>query len=184
MPDKADKALIARAKAGDHAAIGKIFDSYQGQVYRFLHYRLGDQHSAEDLTGEVFLRVIKALPRYQQTRLPFQAWLMKIAHNLAIDHFRRMRHRNHLALHENVIAKSESPETTAERNILGSNLVKALATLTDDQREVILLRIIVEMPIAEVALVLNKSETAIKALQRRGLQALRKTLLEWNITYG
>ena len=109
---------------------------------------------------------------------------MKIAHNLAIDHFRRMKYRNHLELHENVIANSESPEKTAERKILGSYLLQALATLTDDQREVIILRIIVEMPIAQVAQVLNKSETAIKALQRRGLQALRKTLLEWKIPHG
>ncbi len=184
MPDQISKPLIARAKSGDSAAIGVIFDTYQADVFRYLFYRVGERQTAEDLTAEVFIKMINALPRFRlQENRPFRAWLITIARNIAIDHHRRGKKKDHLALDENLPARDEKTETMVERTLTGQRLEKALLTLTADQREVIILRILAEIPIVQVAQILNKSETAVKALQRRGLQALRKTLANWKVTY-
>ena len=184
MPDQISKSLIARAKAGDSAAVGVLYDTYQADVFRFLYYRVGERQTAEDLTAEVFIKMIHALPQYRlQENKPFRAWLMTITRNTAIDHHRRGKHKDHLTLDEGLVETAESTESQVERSLTGGHLEKALLTLTIDQREVVIFRILGEVPIAEVAQILNKSETAVKALQRRGLQSLRKTLTEWNLTY-
>jgi RNA polymerase sigma-70 factor (ECF subfamily) len=184
MPDQISKPLLARAKAGESAAISVLYDTYQADVYRFLYYRVGEKRTAEDLTAEVFIKMIKALPNYRlQDNRPFRAWLMTITRNTAIDHHRRHKKEEHVALEESLTEAAESPETQVERSLTGSHLEKALLTLTLDQREAVILRILGEVPIAEVAQILNKSETAVKALQRRGLQSLRRTLANWNIHY-
>ena len=184
MPDPETDALIARARAGNAASIGALYERYQAGVFRYLYYRVGDRQAAEDLTGEVFLRMIGALPRYRQGGVPFKAWIFQIARNLAVDHFRKQSVRDHVGLDEALVDPQEAVEEAADRSLTSEALKAALQSLTVDQREVILLRFVAGMPIAQVAGILNKSESAVKALQRRGLNALRKILDTWNITYG
>jgi RNA polymerase sigma-70 factor (ECF subfamily) len=178
-----NNALIARAQAGDGAAFGVLFERYRRSVFRYLYYRIGDQHSAEDLTGEVFLRVMRALPDYRRQGAPFQAWIFQIARHLAVDHFRKVNTRHHYPLNEELAAKEDDLDLAVERRLTSDRLREALAQLTDEQREVITLRFVAEMPIAEVAAALSKSESAVKALQRRGLEALRDTLVELKVSY-
>jgi RNA polymerase sigma-70 factor (ECF subfamily) len=182
-PDPVNNALIARAQGGDQAAFSALFERYRRSVFRYLYYRVGDQHTADDLTAEVFLRVMQALPSYRRQGTPFQAWVFQIARNLAVDHFRKVNTRHHFPLNEELAAKDDDLDHAADQTLTGDRLRQALAQLTDEQREVITLRFVAEMPIAEVAAALSKSESAVKALQRRGLEALRDTLTELKVAY-
>jgi RNA polymerase sigma-70 factor (ECF subfamily) len=175
--------LIKRAQQGDLETIGRLYETYHLSVFRFLFYRVGDRAAAEDLTSEVFLRMLRFISGFNPPGASFQAWLFQIARNLAIDHHRRMSVRNHLPLRENLAARGEQLDTTVERSLTSESLQAALAQLNDEQRDVILMRFIAGMPIAEVAKALHKSEDSIKGLQRRGLSALREILVEWEINY-
>jgi RNA polymerase sigma-70 factor, ECF subfamily len=171
-----DNTLINRAKAGDRAAVTAIYECYKPKIYRFLYYRLDDAQAAEDLTTEVFLRVIEGLPGYHQNGVPFQGWLFQIAHNLTIDHFRRARVRQHADLDEEMAADGESPDTAAGRTLVYEQLRLALRRLPEDQCTVVVLRFVAGMPVAQVAHTLNRSESAVKALQARGLERLHQLL--------
>lgn len=178
-----DNTLINRAKAGDKAAVTALYESYKQRVYRFLYYRLDDPQTAEDLTTEVFLRVIEGLPRYHHNGVPFQGWVFQIAHNLTIDYFRRMRVRQHADLDEEMAADGESPDTAAGRSLVYEQLRLALRRLPEDQCTTVVLRFVAGMSVAEVAHTLNRSESAVKALQARGLERLHQLLSQQRETY-
>ena len=103
-----DPDLIQRARRGDPGSITWLFERYQPVLFRYLYYRLGDWQSAEDLTSEVFIRMLRALPGYQPQAAPFQGWLFLIARNLAVDHFRRSGRSETLG--ENLSALDPLPE--------------------------------------------------------------------------
>jgi RNA polymerase sigma-70 factor (ECF subfamily) len=168
--------IIARAQRGNPEATGALYTRYHQNIYRFLYYRIGDAHIAEDLTSEVFLKMVQALPTYRLDSTPFPAWLFQIARNLAIDHYRRSNAHPVAFLHENVNSPDLDLDSTVEFHLTCSGLADALASLDENQRDVLLLRFIEGMPIAEAANVLHKSEDAVKALQRRGLISLRMML--------
>jgi RNA polymerase sigma-70 factor (ECF subfamily) len=168
--------LIQRARQGDHGSIGWLFERYQPGIFRYLYYRVSDRQAAEDLTSEVFVRMLRALPDYQPQAAPFQGWLFQIARNLAIDYFRQSG-RNE-ALTENLKAPDPVPEAALDHALTHEELRSALSKLGDEQREVIILRFVLGIPIAQVAESLGKSADAVKGLQRRGLLALRNVMSE------
>ncbi len=184
MPNDIQTDLILRAQNGDTAVIGAIYERYHISVYRYLYYRIGDRQAAEDLTSDVFLRMIRSIPAYRPRSVTFQAWLFQIARNIAIDHYRKMKFRNHAELEENMADKEDSLDASVDRNMTSTHLKQALARLTEDQRDVLVMRFVANMPIAQVAQALHKSEDAIKSLQRRGLFALRAILAEWEVSYA
>jgi RNA polymerase sigma-70 factor (ECF subfamily) len=184
MPNRINEALITRAQAGNASAIGELYELYQDDLFRYLFYRVSDEVSAEDLTSEVFLRVIKALPGYQRNKVPFRAWIFRIAHNLTVDHYRKESVRNHIEIDEHLITDQVGPEQVVEQNLDIQRLVEALRALTPDQREVIILRFVLGLSIREAAQSVEKSDTAVKAAQRRGLQALRRILEERKVPHG
>lgn len=183
MTERMNDAVIRRAQTGDLAAIGELYDAHRDGVFRYLYYQVSDAQLAEDLTAEVFENMIRALPRYKEQGVPFQAWLFRIARNMAVDYFRKANMRKYTELDENVQANGITPEAAAEHLLTSTRLADALKKLNKNQRDVIILRFVVEMPIAEVARVLGKREDAIKGLQRRGLMALRGILSDWNVAY-
>ena len=175
--------VILKAQQGDAAKIGVLFQRYNQSVFRYLYYRVNDLHTAEDLTSEVFIRMLRALPGYRFQGVSFQAWLFQIARNLSVDHFRRSASHPNVELQENLVSGDLDPAATAENSLTSESLRKALAQLPSEQREVVVLRFILSFPIAEVASVLNRSEDSVKGLQRRGLIALRERLDAWEISY-
>jgi RNA polymerase sigma-70 factor (ECF subfamily) len=183
MHESAPERIVGRAIKGDKEAIAELYERYEPSIRRFLYYRLGDAQTAEDLTTEVFLRMIQALPGYQQREAPFQAWLFQIARNLIIDHARRMNARNHIALDENLAAPGALPESEAARSMTRDQLQRALGHLPDAQCDVVVMRFVAGMSITEVAQALNRSESAIKALQARGLERLYQVLTQWQVSY-
>ncbi len=175
--------VIARAKSGDTAVITALYEQYRLGVFRYLYYRVGDQQAAEDLTSEVFLRMITALEGYRPQSSSFEAWLYQIARNLAIDHHRKAVIRNFIPLEENLMGEYTDVDKTVERNLTHEHLRRALARLSDVQRDVIVLRFVNGLPISVVAKTLHKSEDAIKSLQRRALSTLREILTDWEVNY-
>src|SRR5690606_28785626 len=131
---------------------------------------------------EVFLRVIENLPRYQIREVPLQAWIFQIARNLAIDYFRKQRVRNHQELDANFPSNHDGPDIVAARRMVSDQLRSALEQLTDGQSDVIILRFISGFSIAETAQTLSKSESAVKALQARGLEALSRVLSDQKVS--
>jgi RNA polymerase sigma-70 factor (ECF subfamily) len=176
--------LITRAQEGEDAAVGELYDQYREQVFQYLYYRVGDSQTAEDLTAEVFVRAMEALPRYRSRGTPFRAWLFQIARNLAVDHYRRAGRRTHVTLTDRIPHRGKMPEETVESRLTSARLYQALQTLKDSQREVIVLRFVVDLPIAEVAEALGRTENSVKGLQRRGLRALRGALQKEGVIYG
>jgi RNA polymerase sigma-70 factor (ECF subfamily) len=175
--------LIRRAQDGETIVVSDIYDRYQRGIFRYLYYRVGDQQTAEDLTSEVFLRMIEKISSYQDHRISFQAWLFQIARNLSIDHYRKMRLRNNVQFEEEFPSPGEGPLEMIDRELTSEKLCRALGELPDNQRDVIVMRFVVGMPIGEVAEILHKTNDSIKGLQRRALLALREILTEWEVTY-
>ncbi len=159
--------LVRRAQAGDPAATGDLYDHFHLSVFRYLYYRVGDPHSAEDLTSEVFLRMIRSIHNYQVQDAAFEAWLFQIARNLAIDHYRKSNGKVHLSLEEDMIAEKDDPARSLDHNLTSDMLVQALAKLTDVQRDVIVMRFINGLPIAQVAQALHKLEAKAEAGRSR-----------------
>lgn len=166
---------IWRAQKGDEVAIRDLYLRYKTNVFRYLFYHVGDAEAAEDLTSEVFIRMIKGLPSFQP-RGSFQAWLYQIAHNLAIDYHRKEKADTRLPLLENLAADGESPLETVEHQLDNQRLQRALAKLNQAQQEVLILRFVLGLPLEQTAQSMKCSEDAVKGLQRRGLIALRQIL--------
>ena len=183
MAEEVGNSTVAKAMAGNDAALTAIYEVYQPKIHRFLYYRVGDALAAEDLTTEVFLRVIENLPRYQIREVPLQAWIFQIARNLAVDYFRKQRVRNHQQLDANVPSSIDGPDIVAARSMVSDQLRAALEQLTDGQSDVIILRFISGFSIAETAQTLSKSESAVKALQARGLETLHSVLSDHTVSY-
>jgi RNA polymerase sigma-70 factor, ECF subfamily len=178
-----DMEVIQRAQEGDAATIELIYQRFQISIYRYLFYKFGDKHTAEDLTSEVFIRMLRGLNKYTPTTSSFQAWLYQIARNISIDHYRKVNSEKIVPLEDGLKTQEPTPDEAADRNMRINELQRALKKLTEDQREVIILRFIADMPIAEVAGLINKSEDAVKGLQRRALIALREVLKDQEVSY-
>ncbi len=176
--------LIEQARAGDPGAVTVFYEQFHDGIYRFLYYRLGNSQAAEDLTSEVFLRMINSLSDYRMQNVSFQAWLYQIARNLSIDHYRKAANHHQTLLEETLVTGDNLPGGSVERKLTSITLRQALAQIKEDQRDVLVLRFVAGMPISEVAQALRRSENAVKALQRRGLAALRKILSEWEVSYA
>ena len=176
MADTVPGALIVDAQQGRPEANAALYDRYHESIYRYFYYRFDDPTIAEDLTADVFLKMVQAISGYRIEAAPFHAWLFKIARNRAIDHYRRSRTHPTGEIHENMAGFEPDMDLTIDIRLTSSRLAKALTRLEDTQRDAILLRFIEGMPIAETAKVLNRSVDAIKGLQRRGLIALHQML--------
>ncbi len=177
MYDASDSGLVGRAQGGDVDAIGTLYDQHHESIFRYLWLRLGDRQVAEDLTGDVFMRMLTALPHYRSVGLPFRAWLYRIAHNLLVDHFRKTNNPVLIPLDEiNEQSDESDPASATEQRLFVVRMNYALSKLDENQREVIVLRFVLGLPLREVTLAMGKTEAAVKSLQHRGLVALRLVL--------
>lgn len=176
MTDAASNDLIIRAQSGNPEACGALYARYHQAIYRYLFYRTGDAHTAEDLTSEVFLKMVQALPRYRLQSVPFQAWLFQIARNQAIDHYRRNSAHSTTILEESMASQAPDIDSTIDFRLTSASLKHCLDRIEETQRDVLLLRFIDDLSIADTASILHKTEDSIKGLQRRALAALRNLL--------
>jgi RNA polymerase sigma-70 factor (ECF subfamily) len=170
--------LIEQAQRGDRAALSKLYRRHVDAIYRYVRPRVGDPIVAEDLTAEVFLKALEALKDYRYTGVPFIVWLYRIAHARTVDHWRRTGRRQETELPEEIAATGVDPEVIVGARIERADLAAAVRRLTDDQQQVIILRFVEEMRLAQVAAVMNKTVGAVKALQHRALASLARLLDE------
>lgn len=173
--------LLERARAHDPVALDRLYRLYAEKIYRYIWYRVGDQATAEDLTGEVFVRLVQHVHGFRPPKAnqvaAFSAWLFRIAGNCITDlHRSRVRAEAHLEKSAALATSEESWNQHVERLSQQYDLRTALEQLSDSQRQVLYYRFVADMTSAQTAAVMGKQESAIKALQHRALSSLRRLL--------
>ena len=166
--------LAKRVSQRDMTAFQSLYESHLDTVYRYVYYKVGNGQLAEDLTQHIFLKAWEAIGRYQWRELPFQHWLLRLARNAVIDHYRSTKPSTGSLL--DPISVGTDPEVELAQSEMIQTLQEAVRQLPDEQREVIVLRFIEQMPHAEVAKHLGKSAATVRVIQHRALQALRRLL--------
>ena len=159
------------------AKLAALYDEYYGKIARYAYVRIGDKCEAEDMAGEVFLKALQSLKSYEEREVPMQAWLFRIAHNLVVDHLRKKSKRQTVPIDESHLDAGPDPEKLAERNIEMERVKKAMEQLTKEQQEVLGLRFFGEFTSKETANILNKTDGAVREMQRAAISKLRKILV-------
>lgn len=174
-----EQSLITRAQARDADAFGRLYEAYFEKVYRYVALKIGNRIEAEDLTQQVFVNALESIGSYKMREVPFSAWLYRIAHNQIVDTLRKRSRRPTLELDESLqIAADGDLVREVELKLETKEVIEAAKKLTKLQQEVIALRFGAEMPIADVARLLGKTEGAIKAMQHSAVAALRRIMGE------
>ncbi len=170
--------LVRRAQQFDEAALESLYRTYYPKIYNYAFLQMGDVQAAEDLAADVMLKMIESLNGYRLKGLPFGAWVFRIARNRLIDLHRRRQRRGEVNLSETLSSSLASPESLAERALERGQLQVALKYLTDEQRQVIVLKFIEGFDNRSVGRIMGRSEGAIKSLQHRALASLRRVLYQ------
>lgn len=173
-----DNLSIPAEQTVDDQYLVVVFNQYYISIYRFVYRHIGDKETSKELASEVFKRLVKNTQRKKMYRAQISPWLYRTAHNLLIDYYRKQRHRNHLSLEEEIAGNSKLPPEIVDQRISETYVRNALASLTPEQRTVIVLKYLEGKSNHEVSEIMNKSVGAIKSLQHRALSALRRLLSE------
>jgi RNA polymerase sigma-70 factor, ECF subfamily len=169
--------LVARGQQGDRDALEELYLIHFDRIYSYLHVSVGNRHDAEDLTTQTFLKMLEKIGSFRWQSAPFSAWLFRIAHNLAMDHFRaRRRWQPEEEVPEPVGDAEPSAELKAMQTIGRESMLKLIDRLSPEQQQVLTLKFVFNLPNAEVAAILDKTEGAIKSLQHRALVSLQKQI--------
>ena len=181
MDEQQEKEFLRQGKKGNKQAIAALYDLHYQAIYRYVFYRVSDQTSAEDLTAEVFIRMIRKLPSYKDRGKPLLAWLYTIARNLVIDHHRSLEKDNHLPIKDQVISdETPGPVQQIQKHQEEECFQMALERLPESQRLILVYRFIEEYPTTKILELLGRSDRAMRSLQHRALRSLDKALLEEN----
>jgi RNA polymerase sigma-70 factor, ECF subfamily len=169
--------LVERAQAGDRRALEELYLLHFDRIYSYLHMSVGNRHDAEDLTNQTFVKMLESIGRFEWRKVPISAWLFRIAHNLAMDHFRASRRvQPEEELPEAEFAAEHSAEEEAFQAIGRRSMLTMIENLSHDQQQVLTLKFVFNFGNSEVATILGKTEGAIKSLQHRALATLHRHL--------
>jgi RNA polymerase sigma-70 factor (ECF subfamily) len=176
-PQEEVRRLVERAQRGNRDALEELYLLHFDRIYSYLHMSVGNRHDAEDLTTQTFLKMLESIKRFRWQAAPFSAWLFRIAHNLAMDHFRAHRRWQP---EEDVPEPPGSAEPSAEIQAMHAigreSMMEMIETLSAEQQQVLTLKFVFSFANAEVATILGKTEGAIKSLQHRALVSLQKKI--------
>ncbi|MBV8257335.1 MAG: sigma-70 family RNA polymerase sigma factor [Actinobacteria bacterium] len=171
------RALVERGQKGDRDALEELYLIHFDRIYSYLHVSVGNRHDAEDLTTQTFLKMLEKIGSFKWRTAPFSAWLFRIAHNLAMDHFRaRRRWQPEEEVPEVPGEEEPSAEFAAMQTIGRESMLALIDNLSPEQQQVLTLKFVFNFPNAEVATILGKTEGAIKSLQHRALASLQKQI--------
>jgi len=171
------RALVERAQAGDRDALEELYLIHFDRIYSYLHVSVGNRHDAEDLTTQTFVKMLESIKRFRWQSAPFSAWLFRIAHNLAMDHFRANRRwQPEEEVPEPAADDSTSAEEGAFEAIGRKSMLELIDELSGEQQQVLTLKFVFNFSNGEAATILGKTEGAIKSLQHRALASLQKQL--------
>jgi len=169
--------LVARGQQGDRDALEELYLLHFDRIYSYLHVSVGNRHDAEDLTTQTFLKMLEKIGSFKWQSAPFSAWLFRIAHNLAMDHFRANRRwQPEEEVPEPPGEEEPSAELKAMQTIGRESMLKLIDRLSPEQQQVLTLKFVFNLPNAEVGAILDKTEGAIKSLQHRALVSLQKQI--------
>lgn len=173
-----DDLALARATQGDGEAFGVLYDRYVGRIYNYIYYRTGNTHDAEDLTGRVFYRALKHIPKYRNRGLPFSTWLYRIAHNLVANWYRDNSRRKEIPLDDGFSHphQGDLPEQELMYSEERERLLRVIRRLPPERQQLILLKFVDDLSNAEIGQIMGRSEGAIKSLYHRTLLSLRDEL--------
>ena len=171
------RALVERGQQGDRDALEELYLIHFDRIYSYLHVSVGNRHDAEDLTTQTFLKMLEKIGTFKWRSAPFSAWLFRIAHNLAMDHFRAHRRwQPEEEVPEPPGEEEPSAEMLAMQSLGRESMSRLIEKLSPEQQQVLTLKFVFNFPNAEVAAILGKSEGAIKSLQHRALVSLQKQI--------
>lgn len=170
--------MALKAKEGDKRAFGRLFRSSYKDIFDYVYRRIGNRADAEDITMQVFANGLAAIGSFEEKECSVKAWLFRIAHNLVVDYFRASREFVNIDEMPVVMAEEQRPD---ERLILDQEIqavYKEVRRLPAAQAEVLILRFMNDLTIAETATILDKKEVTVRALQFKGIKRLRLRLAE------
>jgi RNA polymerase sigma-70 factor (ECF subfamily) len=168
--------LVTRIQAGERGVFDEVYMRYFDRVYGYLRACLADPHDAEDATQQLFLNVLEALPAYELRGPPFRTWMFRIARNIAIDQLQR-RGATELCPPDELDRRREAPDrpsAAAFKELSDSEILHLVEQLPEVQRRVIVMRYVLDLDVAEIADVLERSPEAVRQLQHRALRTLER----------
>ena len=169
--------LVELAQGGDRDALEELYLIHFDRIYGYLHVSVGNRHDAEDLTTQTFMRMLESIGKFRWRSAPFSAWLFRIAHNLAMDHFRATRRwQPEEEVPEPPADESSSAEEGALESIGRASMLELIDDLSVDQQQVLTLKFVFGFSNVETATILGKTEGAVKSLQHRALSRLNRKL--------
>jgi RNA polymerase sigma-70 factor (ECF subfamily) len=163
---------------GDREALEELYLLHFDRIYSYLHMSVGNRHDAEDLTTQTFMKMLESIKRFRWQSAPFSAWLFRIAHNLAMDHFRASRAGSRRRKCPSRGRDGAVRGEAAFQSIGRESMLELIEHLSQEQQQVLTLKFVFNLPNAEVATILDKSEGAIKSLQHRALVSLQKQITQ------
>ncbi|NPV76990.1 MAG: sigma-70 family RNA polymerase sigma factor [Anaerolineae bacterium] len=173
-----DEMILARAVEGDAEAFSMLYERYVGRIYNYIYYRTGTAVDAEDLTAKVFYRALGRISFYRDQGVPFSAWLYRIAHNLVANWYRDNSRKQEVSLEDHVFLHphADYPEQVLVEDQEKEWLLKTIRKLPQERQELLILKFVDRLSNSEIALIMGRSEGAIKSLYHRTLLALRDEL--------
>ncbi len=176
--DFADESFLIEKAREDPEAFGILYERYVEKIYSYIYYKVGNQEDAEDLTAKVFLRALSHIKNYENRGLPFYAWLHRIAHNLVANWHRDRSRRKVIPLGELPIPSRGDldPLSSLEKEERLRKVMAAVRSLPPEKQEIIYLKFVERLSNQEIAVIMGKTEGAIKSLYHRALIALREKL--------
>lgn len=176
MADVSDQMLIRRGQQGDRNAVAQLYRRYTHAITRYVAYRVPDDAAVEDITAEVFLRMIEGLPHYKITGAPFEAWLYRIAAARVADYYRAHARQPQQALQDDVADQLTPLEVALQQREELDTLRHAISQLPDHYQQVLTLRFVERKSLQEVADILDKRLHAVGMMQHRALKKLAELL--------
>jgi len=171
------KRLVEQAKQGDRDALEELYLLHFDRVYSYLHMSVGNRHDAEDLTTQVFVKMLESIGKFRWRSAPFSAWLFRIAHNLAMDHFRANRRwQPEEEVPEPDPGEGSAAEEEAFESIGRQSMLQLIEKLSREQQQVLTLKFVFNFSNSDAATILDKTDGAIKSLQHRALASLQRQL--------
>jgi RNA polymerase sigma-70 factor (ECF subfamily) len=171
------KLLVEQAQQGNRDALEELYLLHFDRIYSYLHMSVGNRHDAEDLTTQTFVKMLESIGKFRWRSAPFSAWLFRIAHNLAMDHFRaNKRWQPEEEVPEPDPGEESAAEVEALESIGRQSMLQMLERLSHEQKQVLTLKFVFNFSNAEAATILDKTEGAIKSLQHRALASLQRQL--------
>jgi RNA polymerase sigma-70 factor (ECF subfamily) len=169
-------AAVTRAQAGDRQAVAELYQAHVRQIYRYIAARIPNSADVEDLTADVFVRMVEGLSTYQVTGAPFEAWLYRIAASRIVDYYRSNSRSGAVALSDALAAPGETPEQELIEAQGFDPLRAALHALPEVYQLLLILRFVERKSHEETARILGRSVSSVKSMQHRALTRLAEQL--------